>query len=53
MTEALFRVFIVSGIGAVILSGLGGGLLVYQLLKPLQAMAKTMKNVERKDCRNE
>lgn len=48
MTEALFRVFIVSGIGAVILSGLGGGLLVYQLLKPLQAMAKTMKNVERK-----
>lgn len=48
MTEALFRVFVLSGIGAVVLSGLGGGLLAWQLLKPLQSMAKTMKNVKRK-----
>lgn len=48
MTEALFRVFVFSGIGAVVLSGLGGGLLARQLLKPLQSMANTMKNVEQK-----
>lgn len=48
LTEAILRVFVFSGLGAVVLSGLGGGLLARQLLKPLQSMARTMRNVERK-----
>jgi len=48
LTEAILRVFLFSGLGAVVLSGLGGGLLARQLLKPLQLMAQTMRNVERK-----
>lgn len=48
LTKAILRVFILSGLGAVVLSGLGGGWLARQLLKPLQSMAQTMRNVERK-----
>ncbi|MFJ5792478.1 ATP-binding protein [Lysinibacillus sp. NPDC093197] len=47
-TEDILRVFVLSGLGAVILSGLGGGLLAQQLLKPLQSMAMTIQNVGRK-----
>lgn len=47
LTEAIWRVFVWSGLGAVILSGLVGGLLARQLLKPLQAMAETMRSIER------
>ncbi|WP_107839118.1 HAMP domain-containing sensor histidine kinase [Metasolibacillus meyeri] len=48
MADALLRVFILSGIGIVILSGLAGGLLARQLLRPLQSMADTMRDVESK-----
>ncbi|RAV17783.1 histidine kinase [Paenibacillus contaminans] len=48
LTEAILRVFVLSGLGAVVLSGLAGGLLARQFLKPLQSMAQTMRNVERK-----
>lgn len=48
LTEAILRVFVFSGLGAVILSGLGGAWLARQLLKPLQSMAQTMRDVERK-----
>lgn len=47
LTEAILRVFVLSGLGAVVLSSLGGSLLARQLLKPLQSMALTIKNVER------
>ncbi|MFC4597136.1 HAMP domain-containing sensor histidine kinase [Cohnella hongkongensis] len=47
LTEAILRVFLFSGLGAVVLSGLAGGWLARQLLKPLQLMARTMRNVER------
>lgn len=47
LTEAILRVFVLSGLGAVVLSGLGGSLLARQFLKPLQSMALTIQNVER------
>lgn len=48
LTRAILQVFILSGLGAVVLSGVGGGLLARQLLKPLQSLAQTMRNVERR-----
>ncbi|OXM15904.1 HAMP domain-containing sensor histidine kinase [Paenibacillus herberti] len=48
LTEAILRLFLLTGLGAVVLSGLGGGLLARQLLKPLQSMAQTIRNVEQK-----
>lgn len=48
LTEAILRVFLLCGLGAVVLSGLGGAMLARQVLKPIQAMARTMKDVERK-----
>lgn len=48
LTEAILRVFLLCGLGAVVLSGLGGAILARQVLKPIQAMARTMRDVERK-----
>ncbi|WP_409346240.1 ATP-binding protein [Paenibacillus sp. MBLB4367] len=48
LTEAILRVFLLFGLGAIVLCGLGGGLLAWQLLKPLQSMAQTIRNVIRK-----
>ncbi|RXZ80771.1 sensor histidine kinase [Paenibacillaceae bacterium] len=48
MIHAVYRVMTAFGIGALVLSGLGGGLLAWQLLKPLQAMADTIRSVKQK-----
>ncbi|UVI28283.1 HAMP domain-containing sensor histidine kinase [Paenibacillus spongiae] len=48
LTKDILYVMILCGIGAVILSGLGGMLLARQLLRPLQSMAETMRNVKQK-----
>ncbi|MDF2671649.1 MAG: two-component sensor histidine kinase, partial [Paenibacillus sp.] len=48
LTNALFFVMVVFGIGAVLISALGGWLLAGQLLKPLQAMAGTIRNIKQK-----
>ncbi|MNH95264.1 Signal transduction histidine-protein kinase ArlS [compost metagenome] len=48
LTQALFYVMVICGLGAVVISGLGGRLLAGQLLKPLQAMAETIRNIKQK-----
>lgn len=48
LSGALFRFMAVGCLVAVIVSGLGGRLLARQLVKPLQAMNQTMKNVKQK-----
>jgi two-component system sensor histidine kinase ArlS len=48
LKDALFYVMAVCGLGAVVISGLGGRLLAGQLLRPLQAMAETIRNVKQK-----
>ncbi|MFD0713869.1 ATP-binding protein [Paenibacillus sp. GCM10027626] len=48
LTEALLQVMILCGIGAVLISGLGGMLLARQLLGPLQSMAEAIRNVKQK-----
>lgn len=44
---AISRIMLACGVGAVVLSGLGGRLLAGQLLKPLQAMAGAIRNIKR------
>lgn len=48
LIDAFFHVMIVCGAATVILSGLGGRLLARLLLKPLQAMADTIRNIKTK-----
>ncbi|MCQ6560736.1 HAMP domain-containing sensor histidine kinase [Paenibacillus mendelii] len=48
LTSAILYVMILCGLGAVVISGLGGMLLARQLLRPLQSMAETMRNVKHK-----
>lgn len=48
LIEALLQVMILCGIGAVLISGLGGMLLARQLLGPLQSMAEAIRNVKQK-----
>lgn len=48
LTEAVLRLLLFTVLGAVALSGLGGWLMSRQLLKPLQIMAQTMRDVGRK-----
>ncbi|MEI7024093.1 HAMP domain-containing sensor histidine kinase [Paenibacillus sp. y28] len=48
LTSALFYVMALGGLGAVAVSALGGRLLAGQLLKPLQTMAETIRNIKRK-----
>lgn len=48
LSGALFRFMAIGCLAAVIVSGLGGRLLARQLVKPLQAMNETMKNVKQK-----
>lgn len=46
LTDMIMWVMITAGIGAVILSGLGGLILVRQLLKPVHALAETIHKVK-------
>jgi two-component system, OmpR family, sensor histidine kinase ArlS len=46
LSDTLLLVMIVAGIGALLLSGLGGLVLAKQLLKPIQAFAETIQNVK-------
>jgi two-component system sensor histidine kinase ArlS len=48
LTTAFFYVMAACGLGSLVLSGLGGWVLSRQLLKPLQSMVETMKNVKQK-----
>lgn len=45
LIAAFFQIMILCCLGAVVLSGLGGRLLARQLLKPLQSMNETIRNV--------
>jgi two-component system sensor histidine kinase ArlS len=46
LSNTILLVMIVAGIGALLLSGLGGLVLAKQLLKPIQAFAETIQNVK-------
>lgn len=46
LSEAFWRLMMVSGLGVVMLSAFGGGILAWQLLKPLQSMAATIKSIK-------
>jgi two-component system sensor histidine kinase ArlS len=46
LSDTILLVMIVAGIGALLLSGLGGLVLAKQLLKPIQAFAETIQNVK-------
>jgi two-component system, OmpR family, sensor histidine kinase ArlS len=48
LSEALFQVMAIGCLGAVVISGLGGRLLARQLLKPLQSMNETIRNIKQK-----
>lgn len=48
LSGALFQFMAIGCLVAVIISGLGGRMLARQLVKPLQAMNQTMKNVKQK-----
>lgn len=48
LSSAFFRIMLICCFGAVIISGLGGGLLARQLLKPLQTMNHAMVGVKNK-----
>lgn len=48
LNSAILRFMIIFGLGGVVLCGLGGGLLAWQLLKPLQSMAQTIRNIKRR-----
>jgi two-component system sensor histidine kinase ArlS len=48
LSAAFVHVMLLCGLGAILLSGLGGGLLAWQLLKPLKSMAITIRNVKQK-----
>ncbi|WP_141505017.1 HAMP domain-containing sensor histidine kinase [Paenibacillus luteus] len=48
LSTAFFRIMIICCFGAVIISGIGGGLLARQLLKPLQTMNQAMVGVKNK-----
>lgn len=48
LSGALFQVMAIGCLGAVVISGLGGRLLARQLLKPLQSMNETIRNIKQK-----
>ncbi|WP_312114778.1 HAMP domain-containing sensor histidine kinase [Brevibacillus reuszeri] len=48
LSDALFQVMAIGCLAAVVISGLGGRLLARQLLKPLQAMNETIRNIKQK-----
>ncbi|GAA3400092.1 HAMP domain-containing histidine kinase [Paenibacillus hodogayensis] len=48
LIAAFSRVMLLCGLGALVLSGLGGWMLARQLLKPLQSMTDTIRNIKRK-----
>lgn len=48
LSSAFFRIMLICCVGAIIISGIGGGLLARQLLKPLQAMNVAMTGVKQK-----
>lgn len=48
LSSAILRVVTTFGLGAVAVCGLGGGLLAWQLLKPLQSMAETIRRIKHK-----
>ncbi|WP_424766856.1 ATP-binding protein [Paenibacillus sp. sgz302251] len=48
LSSAFFQVMLICCLGAVVISGIGGGLLARQLLRPLQAMNETMLNIKEK-----
>lgn len=47
-SNAIFWVMIIAGLGAVLLSGIGGFLLARQLLRPIQSLADAIRNVKKK-----
>lgn len=48
ISDLLFVIMFIGGIGALILSGLGGLLLTRQLLKPIQSITETMRKIKYK-----
>lgn len=48
LSAAILRVMTTFGLGAVVVCALGGGLLAWQLLKPLQSMADTIRRIKHK-----
>ncbi|WP_240041084.1 HAMP domain-containing sensor histidine kinase [Paenibacillus ginsengarvi] len=48
LIAAFSRVMLLCGLGALVLSGLGGWMLARQVLKPLQSMSDTIRNIKRK-----
>ncbi|MGG1664241.1 HAMP domain-containing sensor histidine kinase [Brevibacillus sp. NRS-1366] len=48
LSGALFQVMAIGCLGAVVISGVGGRLLARQLLKPLQSMNETIRNIKQK-----
>jgi len=49
LTDAIYRVMLTFGLSAIVFSGIAGGLLASRLLKPLQAMARTIRSIHRSD----
>jgi len=47
LSGAIYRVMLFFGLSAILLSGIGGGLLAWQLLKPLKSMAQTMRSIKK------
>ncbi|MBD8499314.1 HAMP domain-containing sensor histidine kinase [Paenibacillus arenosi] len=48
LSAAYAQMMFVFGLGAVVLCGLGGGILAWQMLKPIQSMALTISKVKQK-----
>ncbi|MCR8842186.1 HAMP domain-containing histidine kinase [Paenibacillus sp. SC116] len=48
LSTAFAQMMFIFGIGAVALCGLGGGVLAWQMLKPIQSMALTIRKVKQK-----
>lgn len=48
LISAFSRIMLICGLGAIVISGLGGGLLARQLLKPLQSMADAIRKIKQK-----
>jgi two-component system, OmpR family, sensor histidine kinase ArlS len=48
LTDMIIWVMITAGLGAVLLSGLGGLILVRQLLKPVHSLTETIQNVKKR-----
>jgi two-component system sensor histidine kinase ArlS len=48
LSDLIYLVMIVAGIGALLLSGLGGLVVANQLLKPIQALMNTIQSIKRR-----